>query len=128
MANEIKTAVLGMPIGTATARLRKSLLFDFARRLGLLGCYRCSKPIESEDDFTIEHKTAWLRSDDPVENFFNLDNIAFSHPFCNMAAASRPNKKYADLREQKREGFKRYYAKNADEWNARRRERRRIVE
>jgi hypothetical protein len=73
------------------------LLFDFAGKLGLLLCFRCFKPIESVDQFSIEHKIAWLGTDDPIKYFFDLDNISFSHPDCNSRAAFRggvrgPNK------------------------------------
>lgn len=36
----------------------------------------------------------WLDSDNPISNFFDLNNIAFSHLKCNIADRRRPNKKY----------------------------------
>ncbi len=72
---------------TAAHRLRKSILFSFAKQLGHNWCYQCATEIIDIDKFTIEHKKAWLDSDDPLESFFDLDNIAFSHASCNYAAA-----------------------------------------
>lgn len=108
--NAAKAAALGMPFGTASAKLRKSLLFQFAQRLMLDTCYQCKDKIDDIDEFSIEHTTPWFNSKDPVGMFFNLDNIAFSHISCNVAAAKRPNKIYSDAREKSRESFKRYYA------------------
>lgn len=124
-SNDRKRELLGMPIGTATGRLRKALLFEFAKRLGMDGCYRCGEKIDCESDFSIEHIMAWAQQDDPLSAFFDIDNIAFSHLSCNVGAARRPNKKYEDARERHREQFKRYYEKNGREWNDRRNERRR---
>lgn len=86
-SNEKKSAQLGMPFGTANGRLRKILLFDLAGKLGLTKCYRCSEEILDIEDFTIEHKNAWLDVDPAL--FWDLDNIAFSHLDCNIGAARR---------------------------------------
>jgi len=74
---EKKTKQLGMNPGTASNRLKKSILFNFAKMLGYAWCYQCATEIKDIDKFTIEHKTPWLDSEDPIDNFFNLDNIAF---------------------------------------------------
>tara|TARA_R110002110_G_scaffold69614_1_gene187509 strand:+ start:187 stop:573 length:387 start_codon:yes stop_codon:yes gene_type:complete len=84
---EKKKKQLGMDPGTASHRLRKSILFSFAQKLGYCWCYQCATEIKDIDKFTIEHKEPWLDSDKPSETFFNLDNIAFSHDTCNYAAA-----------------------------------------
>ncbi len=89
MVKKMKDIVLGMPIGTAAARLRKALLFDMSKKLDLDRCYHCKKQIESIDEFSIEHKQAWLRADDPVATFFDLANIGFSHLSCNARMAMR---------------------------------------
>jgi hypothetical protein len=81
-----KDALLGMPHGTANNRLRKLLIFDLAGRCNLLTCYRCQKPIEDESHLSIEHKDAWQQAADPLAAFMSLDNVAFSHLSCNMAA------------------------------------------
>ena len=73
--------------GTASNRLKKNLLFEFAKRLDIHWCYQCGAEIEDCDDFTIEHKTPWLHSEDPRGLFFDIDNIAFSHKSCNYKAA-----------------------------------------
>jgi len=71
---------------TAATRLKKMLLFDMAKRLGIDDCYRCREKIESIDNLSVEHKIPWLDSENPVGLFFDLKNIAFSHLRCNNLA------------------------------------------
>ncbi len=92
MSNKIKSEALGMSHGTAANRLRKNILFDLICRLGLNFCHQCGTEIESAPNLSIEHKTPWLRADKPIDAFFDLDNIAFSHLSCNAGAATRVNK------------------------------------
>ena len=82
-----KTKQLGMNPSTASNRLKKELLFSLSKRLKINWCYQCGAEIETAKRMTIEHKTPWLDTNDPVGNFFSLDNIAFSHASCNYAAA-----------------------------------------
>lgn len=56
-------------------------------------CFHCGKKIDDIDKMSIEHKTPWLDSDDPVGLFYDLDNICFSHAVCNTGAARKPTKK-----------------------------------
>jgi hypothetical protein len=88
--NKIKEKQLKMSFGKANAILRKTIVFNLAQKCNLDICYRCKKKIEIIDDFTIDHKTEWLHSNDPVELFFSFDNIAFSHFNCNRS--DRQNK------------------------------------
>lgn len=87
--NEKKKSQRGMPHGTASNRLRKAIIFDMANRLGETNCFQCGKEIDNIDNFSIEHKIPYLNSDDPYGLFFSLENIAFSHIRCNIAAARR---------------------------------------
>ena len=89
-SNQKKYDQLGQPFGTATSRLRKLVLFNLLSRYGDNNCYRCKEIITSPDDLSMEHKIPWLDSENPVELFFDLDNIAFSHLSCNYADARRP--------------------------------------
>ena len=82
-----KDEQLGMPLGTASAKLRKSILFSLLRESHKNVCYQCGRIIDEEDELSIEHKIPWLDSDNPKELFFNLENIAFSHLSCNIGAA-----------------------------------------
>lgn len=81
-----KKKQLGMPIGTASNRLVKSLLFEFAQKLSLTACYRCHQPIKGPDDMSIDHKVDWLDSNDPISLFFDTTNVALSHKICNSKA------------------------------------------
>ena len=77
--------------GTASSRLKKELLFKYVKKAGDNYCFQCGTEIETTDELSVEHKIPWLDSNDPVELFFNLENIAFSHLECNIKAA-RPKK------------------------------------
>src|SRR3954466_13344453 len=79
--NEIKAEELGMPFGTASNRLRKLLLFHYVKKAGHDICFKCSTPIETVEEFSIEHKQPWLYISSDL--FWDLDNIAFSHLKCN---------------------------------------------
>ena len=83
MSNASKTKLLSMPFGTAQGKLRKALLFKFVQRAGEANCYRCGDWIFDIDVFTVEHKKPWGSAKNPVEAFFDLDNVAFSHMKCN---------------------------------------------
>ena len=80
---------LGMPHTTASGRLKKMLMFALAQELGRDVCYRCEKRITNCHEFTVDHKKPWLYSSNPLENFFDLENVAFSHSWCNSQAARR---------------------------------------
>jgi len=82
--NEKKNTQLGMAHGTASNKLRKMLLFKYVTLCGDSACFRCGKVIDNIDNFSIDHKIAWLDSIDPTKLFFSLDNVAFSHLDCNI--------------------------------------------
>jgi len=82
-----KSQVLGQPISTANSKLRKMLLFKYVALSGNGNCYRCQKEILFIEDFSIEHKIAWLHNPLGRELFFDLDNISFSHRVCNSSAS-----------------------------------------
>lgn len=99
--NKKKADALGMSFGTAANRLRKMVLFSLVVRLKENFCYRCGGEILTEADLSIEHKDAWLQADDPVQSFFDLNNVAFSHLSCNIAAASKPHKTWQTEEQRK---------------------------
>jgi hypothetical protein len=82
-----KFVQLGMPIGTASHRLRKMVMLQLLRELKKDFCLRCLATINDPEDLTIDHKIAWL--DVSQELFWDLDNSGFSHKLCN-AIARRP--------------------------------------
>jgi hypothetical protein len=89
LSNKKKAAQLGMPQGTAANRLRKIIIFNLLKEAGKNFCFQCGGEIESVDELSIEHKIPWLDSKDPIEMYFDLDNIAFSHLECNVRAARK---------------------------------------
>ncbi len=114
--NKRKDTLLGESHGAATHRLRKLLIFTYAKRCGDLDCFQCGKPIESIDALSIEHKKPWMQAEQPRMAFYDLDNIAFSHLRCNIGAATPVNKRHLtpeDRRQAKnksqRESKKRLY-------------------
>jgi hypothetical protein len=72
---------LGIPQGTAQARLRKNILFHLLKKLNENVCFKCQKTIESAASLSIEHKEPWEGRDSSL--FWNIENIAFSHVGCN---------------------------------------------
>jgi len=108
-ANQKKNRLLGEPYGTATSRLRKILLFDFAQKLNKDICYRCGSRIELLREFSIEHTIAWQSADNPREVFFDISQIAFSHLSCNIGAAYRPTKVYESAAKRQIANTKRKY-------------------
>jgi len=70
MSNAKKAKVLGMPLGTASNRLRKIILFDLVQQLELDSCFRCGEKIDGVENLSIEHKVSWQMSDNPVRLFF----------------------------------------------------------
>ena len=93
--NQRKNEQLGMNAATAANKLRKLIMFKLLKDSNKNVCYRCGKTIDSVEELSIEHKIPWLHSDNPKELFFDIDNIAFSHLKCNLAA-SRKNIKHDD--------------------------------
>jgi hypothetical protein len=92
-----KQEQLGMNPSTASGRLVKDILFD--RVVKHEKCYRCGG-IMTRENFSIEHKEAWLDSEDPRTKFFDLSNVAFSHHSCNIKAGKKPKKLYFTAEEK----------------------------
>lgn len=87
--NEKKATQLGMPIGTAANRLRKMIIFNFLKKLNENYCFQCGGEICNIDELSIEHKIPYLDSENPVELYFDLNNIGFSHLDCNCSASRK---------------------------------------
>lgn len=83
-----KSSQLGMNPSTASHRLIKDLLWDFVVKSGMDNCYKCGGKM-CRNTFSVEHKEAWLDSDDPVGLYFSVDNIAYSHLSCNVSTGRR---------------------------------------
>lgn len=91
-SNQKKKEQLGMSIGTASNQLKKNILFSLLKQLDKNTCHQCTNIIESANELSIEHKMPYLDSDNPIELFFDLNNIAFSHLSCNSGAARQTKK------------------------------------
>lgn len=88
--NDKKREQLGMAWGTANGRLQRRILFHMVQKAQEDTCFHCGLKIDTIEEFSVGHKTPWLDQD--PELFWDMDNIAFSHYKCNIAAARRPNK------------------------------------
>jgi len=73
-----KQMQLGMNPSTASGRLVKDTLWRFIVEANQDNCFQCGEKMEREN-FSVEHKTPWLDSDDPLFLFFDQNNISFSH-------------------------------------------------
>lgn len=73
---------------TARSRLVSDLLFDMLTKLKIV-CHRCGGAM-TRTDYSIEHKTPWLHAKNAAKLYFDLNNIGFSHKFCNQSAARKP--------------------------------------
>jgi hypothetical protein len=78
---------LGMPQGTASARLRKMLLFRQLKKHNENTCVRCGKEIEIVAELSVEHIKPWEGIS--ADLFWDLDNVAFSHMKCNVPHTRR---------------------------------------
>lgn len=76
-----------MAPSNARNQLIRMIIFDFICKENIV-CYRCETNMSLEN-YSIEHKIAWLHSEDPVGLYFNLDNVTFSHLQCNVEARRR---------------------------------------
>lgn len=94
-----KKQKLGMSHGTAYHRLMKDIIFNFVVTTGRNVCFRCGGEM-TRDDFSIEHKEAWLNSHSPVQKYFDLNNISFSHIRCNSKEASERNRSSSDRKNE----------------------------
>lgn len=124
-SNKKKNELLGMAAGTAFARLRKSLLFAMARRLGEHICFRCRVEILTVEEFSVEHKDAWQRAADPVAAFFAIENVAYSHLACNILAGRKPTRLHVDDAARKKAWDQKAQpirVQRRKKWRARRRE------
>lgn len=85
-SNKHRAELLGEPFGTATAKLRKAIMFQLVQETNKDVCFRCGEKIKTIEDLSIEHKKSWARAENPKETFFDLNNITFSHLKCNVDA------------------------------------------
>ncbi len=89
---EIWKEQLGMDFGKANQQLFKMMVWKMATICGMDKCSHCKQPIEKPNDLSLEHKEPWRgiegRPARP-ELFWDLDNIAFSHIWCNAGSPTR---------------------------------------
>ena len=95
-----KQQQLGMNPSTASHRLTKDILFMFVENSGYK-CFRCGGSM-SRETFSIEHIEDWLDSENPVELYFDLGNISFSHLKCNVKHSRQRGQKPHDSEEDRK--------------------------
>jgi hypothetical protein len=87
--NRKKNELLGESHGAASNRLKKMIMFSLLVETQRNICFQCGEQILSVEELSVEHKEPWMAAEDPRAAFFDLNNIAFSHLVCNIAAARR---------------------------------------
>jgi hypothetical protein len=85
--NRHKSDLLGEVYSSARGRLMKMILFQLAKETNKNICFQCGEEIKTIGELSIEHKKPWMKSKNPKESFYDLNNIAFSHLDCNTLAA-----------------------------------------
>lgn len=78
-----KERQLGIKLGTANHRLRKSVMWKLIQETNRTNCFRCSKPL-TLSTFSIDHVVPWRGNDTAL--FWDINNIEFSHLTCNVNA------------------------------------------
>jgi hypothetical protein len=91
-SNKEKNIQLGMPLGTASARLKKAIMLNLLQKLCQDICYKCGERITTPEELSVDHKVNWLYND--TELFWDLNNIAFSHRRCNISERRGRGLKY----------------------------------
>ncbi|SRR5258706_9928903 len=126
-SNQRKAETLGMPGGTANNKLKKRLVYtllqmlqEYQEKFGYIAegfdengkwtypahkwslyCSVCGRNIQNEDEMTIEHIKPWEGRENGKDLFWDLENIGFSHKWCNKPhsypGSPRPSlRKYSD--------------------------------
>ena len=90
-SNKRKNDLLGMSHGSAVHQLRKRIMFAMIQRLDEDTCYRCGFKITNIKELSVEHKQPWQSAPNPIDAFFDLNNIAFSHLTCNVSVTTPNN-------------------------------------
>lgn len=78
-----QSSQLGLNPRTASHRLNRTIFHSLLKETGRDSCVRCGASL-SADTFSIEHIKEWLDSEDPIETFFDLNNIDFACKLCNI--------------------------------------------
>jgi hypothetical protein len=86
-----KEEQLGMSYGKANNILIRNIIWNFVVKSNMNFCYHCSGELNREN-FSIEHIEPWLDSENPLELFFDIKNISFSHHSCNVGNSRKYNK------------------------------------
>ncbi len=83
---------LGIDFGKANLRLFKMVVWNMARKSGMDKCSHCKQPIDEPDHLSLEHIEPWRGTNDREARphlFWDLNNIAFSHMWCNSGSPTR---------------------------------------
>lgn len=81
-----KSKILGMCKSKARRILISKLIYKlFSTSDDKPYCFRCGEMIE-DLQFHIDHKIAWMSGHDAISKYFDVNNIALSHPICNSMA------------------------------------------
>lgn len=106
-------------LGECIHRARRKIVNEIIRRYfqdkeGEIYCHRCGEEVTGE--FHMDHIIPWINSPEPKLLYFDLNNIAPSHPGCNSAVSrSSLNLTHCEMairrKQQKSTHNKKYYKK-----------------
>lgn len=83
-----KRRALGRHHAGAQQSLIRALAFEYLYLMQNGKCWRCKEDL-GKGAWHLDHKIAWLNSDDPKKNFYDIRNLAASHPECNMSHSAK---------------------------------------
>lgn len=85
--NRYKELVPYLNCGNPNWKLLRYVLFETIKRKNLNICYKCKQIIDTLEEFTVSHKVPWRTTrnrEGDKDLFWDLNNIAFEHSFCNL--------------------------------------------
>jgi len=84
--------ILGQSLQKSHIQIRKLMLFHCMQKCGMDTCFQCGEKITDINTLSIEHKIAWMGSENPKEMFWDVNNLAFSHLRCNSIGIKNKNR------------------------------------
>lgn len=85
--NRYKNLVPYVNSGNPAWKLIRCILFDLVKKREINICSKCKESIDNVDEMTLAHIKPWRKTDKREGNkelFWDLENIAIEHPWCNL--------------------------------------------
>lgn len=85
--NYFKLLVPYVNHGNPSFKLLRTIIFNLIKERELNKCNKCKESIDSVEEMTLAHIKPWRKTEKREgckELFWDLDNIAFEHSWCNL--------------------------------------------